>query len=59
LHRLEANIQPVNKRSIALVASLGFELEGFSPRFLKICGRWRDHQRWALRAEEWRPGEVS
>lgn len=58
LHRLEANIQPVNKRSIELVASLGFELEGLSPRFLKICGRWRDHERWALRTENWQPGEV-
>jgi ribosomal-protein-alanine N-acetyltransferase len=58
LHRLEANIQPMNKRSIELVAGLGFELEGFSPRFLKICGRWRGHERWALRAEDWQPSEV-
>lgn len=59
LHRLEANIQPMNRRSIDLVASLGFELEGMSPRFLKICGRWRDHERWALRVEDWQPSEVA
>lgn len=51
LHRLEANIQPGNENSIRLVESLGFECEGYSPRFLRINGRWRDHERWALRAD--------
>jgi ribosomal-protein-alanine N-acetyltransferase len=54
LHRLEANIQPDNARSIALVKSLGFQMEGFSPRYLKIGGRWRDHERWALLSDYWR-----
>jgi len=52
LHRLEANIQPGNVRSIALVRGLGFRYEGFSPRMLKIGGRWRDHERWAILADE-------
>jgi ribosomal-protein-alanine N-acetyltransferase len=53
LHRLEANIQPENVASIALVRRAGFVREGYSRRYLKICGRWRDHERWALIAEEW------
>lgn len=54
LHRLEANIQPENERSISLIRGLGFRLEGLSLRYLKVCGQWQDHQRWAILAEEWR-----
>jgi [ribosomal protein S5]-alanine N-acetyltransferase len=54
LHRLEANIQPQNVASIALVKRAGFVKEGYSRRYLKICGRWRDHERWAILVEDWR-----
>ena len=52
LHRVEANVQPSNQASLALVESLGFTRDGYSRRYLKIGGRWRDHERWAMLAED-------
>ncbi len=55
LHRVEAAVQPDNARSRALLAALGFRHEGDSPRYMKFGGRWRDHERWAITEDEWRP----
>lgn len=52
LHRVEANIQPGNRASRRLALRLGFVREGYSRRYLKINGRWRDHERWALLKED-------
>jgi len=54
LHRIEANVQPTNPASIAILHKNGFTKEGFSRRYLKIDNKWRDHERWAIIAEDWR-----
>jgi ribosomal-protein-alanine N-acetyltransferase len=54
LHRLEAHIQPDNLASRRLVRRLGFRREGYSLKYLKVGGRWRDHERWALTIDDWR-----
>jgi [ribosomal protein S5]-alanine N-acetyltransferase len=54
LHRVEANVQPENLASIAVLQRCGFTKEGFSEKYLKISGRWRDHERWAIVKENWR-----
>jgi [ribosomal protein S5]-alanine N-acetyltransferase len=54
LHRVEANVQPANLASINVLVRNGFTKEGYSRRYLKIAGRWRDHERWAIIKEDWK-----
>ena len=52
LHRVEADIQPHNRRSQALARACGFVCEGLSRRMVKVGGRWKDHERWVILAED-------
>jgi ribosomal-protein-alanine N-acetyltransferase len=53
LHRVEANIMPINTRSIRLAERLGMRRKGLSLRMLCINGEWEDHLRYALLSDEW------
>jgi ribosomal-protein-alanine N-acetyltransferase len=53
LARLDANVQPRNRRSLEFAARLGFSRDGAARSYLKIGTRWRDHERWTLRARDW------
>ena len=59
LHRLQANVQPDNARSVALLRATGWREEGYARRYLKIGGRWRDHLMFAILAEDVRPARRS
>jgi len=53
LARLDADIEPGNRRSRALVECLGFGRGSASPVQLKIGLRWREHERWTLLRAHW------
>ncbi len=52
LHRVEICIRPENGASLRVVAKLGLRLEGSRARYIHIGGAWRDHDCFAVTAEE-------
>lgn len=54
LHRIEANHQPQNLRSAALLRRLGFAPTGYARDYLHIAGAWRDHVQTALINPSWK-----
>lgn len=55
LNRLEAACLPGNAASARVLAKAGFTLEGRARRYLKIDGRWQDHDLYALLHDDPRP----
>ncbi|HET7489487.1 MAG TPA: GNAT family protein [Acidimicrobiales bacterium] len=53
LHRLQVAIIPRNHASRRVAAKLRMRDEGTAVRYLEIDGRWEDHVRYAITAEEW------
>lgn len=53
LHRIQIAIIPRNHASRRVVEKLKIRDEGVALRYLEINGRWEDHIRYAMTAEEW------
>ena len=52
LHRVQAAVRPENAASLRVVVKAGLRHEGFAPRYLRIDGAWRDHELFAITAED-------
>jgi len=52
LHRIEALVRPDNRASARMLARAGFRPEGLARGAVRVDGAWRDHERWALTAED-------
>jgi [ribosomal protein S5]-alanine N-acetyltransferase len=53
LHRLQVAIIPRNRPSRRVAQKLWLRGEGIALRYLEIDGKWEDHVRYAITAEEW------
>lgn len=53
LHRVQVAIIPRNSSSRRVVEKLQMREEGVALRYLEIAGKWEDHVRYAMTAEEW------
>jgi len=52
LHRLEALIEPNNKKSLKLIKKTSFRREGLKKKINISRGKWRDHISYALTSED-------
>lgn len=52
LHRLEAGIEPTNRRSILMARSIGLRKEGLKKRVVYLRGKWNDLSMYSATCEE-------
>lgn len=52
LHRVEVNVRPENRRSLAVCRGLGLREEGLRRSYMHVDGRWADHLSFAVVAED-------
>lgn len=50
LHRVQAEILPHNHASRRVLEHHGFQRYGLAPLYLRIAGRWQDHELWQVLA---------
>ena len=59
LHRVEVSLLPQNARSRRVVEKVGFVCEGLRRSYMFVNGAWRDHECWALVADDHPAGVVA
>ena len=52
LNRIQAAVLPSNKGSQRVLEKNGFQFEGTARKYLKINGKYQDHQIYAVLAED-------
>lgn len=57
IHRIMANHLTDNRRSANVLRRLGFRVDGTSPDYLYIHGRWQEHVLNSLTNQKWTPRE--
>jgi [ribosomal protein S5]-alanine N-acetyltransferase len=53
LHRVQGAVIPDNPASARVLRKAGFHPEGRASNYIKIAGRWRDHDIYAITKEDW------
>jgi ribosomal-protein-alanine N-acetyltransferase len=59
LHRVEAACLPANEASRRLLLSCGFQEQGYAREYLRINGRWQDHQLFSILRGDFSPASTN